>query len=103
MRTYGTPALTAIAPSASLTDVVFRRAATEPDAVMLRRRSDGGGWRDVTASQFCAEVTALAAGLAVAGIEPGDCVAVNQQLALGGPSALRPALTSRWPPGRGVS
>lgn len=76
MRTYGTPALTAIAPSASLTDVVFRRAATEPDAVMLRRRSDGGGWRDVTASQFCAEVTALAAGLAVAGIEPGDRVAV---------------------------
>jgi long-chain acyl-CoA synthetase len=76
VRTYGTPALTAIGSSAGLTDVVFRRAAAEPGAVMLRRRSDRGGWRDVTASQFCTEITALAAGLAAAGIGSGDRVAV---------------------------
>ncbi len=61
---------------ASLTDVVFRRAAAEPAAVMLRSRSDGAGWQDVTASQFRAEVTALAGGLAAAGLRPGDRVAV---------------------------
>jgi hypothetical protein len=39
MRAHSMPALADIPETASLTDVVFRRAQAEPDAVMLRRRT----------------------------------------------------------------
>jgi long-chain acyl-CoA synthetase len=35
---------------------------------------DGDGWRDITATEFHAQVIALAKGLVAAGIEPGDKV-----------------------------
>ena len=76
MREFGLPALAEIPASAGLADVVFRRAEAEPGMVVLRRRAEGGGWRDVTAEQFRAEVTALARGLVAAGIGPGDRVAL---------------------------
>ncbi len=76
MREFGVPALTEIPASARLTDTVFRRAAAEPGVVVLRRRTAAGGWQDVTAAEFRAEVTALAGGLMAAGIGPGDRVAL---------------------------
>jgi hypothetical protein len=60
VREYGMPASAKIPASAGLDDVVFRRAQAEPGAVMLRRRAPWGGWQDMTAGQFRAEVTALA-------------------------------------------
>jgi long-chain acyl-CoA synthetase len=68
------PTSAKIGASADLDDVVFRRAQAEPGAVMLRRRAPRGGWQDVTAGQFRAEVAALARGIIGAGIEPGDRV-----------------------------
>ncbi|HEY7016596.1 MAG TPA: long-chain fatty acid--CoA ligase [Streptosporangiaceae bacterium] len=76
MREYSIPALVDIPASASLTDVVFSRAAQEPHAVVMRRRTDEGRWEDVTAAQFCDQVTALAKGMIAAGIHPGDRVAL---------------------------
>jgi long-chain acyl-CoA synthetase len=76
MREFGVPALTEIPAAARLTDTVVRRAGAEPGAVVLRRRTDAGDWQDVTAAEFCAEVTALAGGLMAAGIGPGDRVAL---------------------------
>jgi long-chain acyl-CoA synthetase len=76
VREYSTPALVEIPPSANLADVVFRRAADEPDAVVMRRKADGGGWRDVTAREFRDEVMPLAKGLIAAGIQAGDRVAL---------------------------
>ena len=78
MREYSTPALVDIPASANLSDVVFRRAADEPDAVIIRRKTagDGGGWRDVTAREFRDEVMPLAKGLIAAGIKAGDRVAI---------------------------
>ena len=76
MREFGVPALTEIPASARLTDTVFRRAAAEPGVVVLRRRTAAGGWQDVTAAEFRAEVAALAGGLMAAGIGPGDRVAL---------------------------
>ena len=81
MREYSTPALVDIPASASLADVVFRRAAEEPGAVILRRKRDGGAgtdgsWQDVTALEFRDEVVPLAKGLIAAGIQPGDRVAL---------------------------
>ena len=79
MREYSLPALAEIPASANLAKAVFRRAAEQPQAVMLRRPGPAGlagEWTDVTAGQFRDEVTALAKGLVAAGIEPGDRVAL---------------------------
>ncbi len=76
MLEFGIPALIEIPDDAGLADVVFSRAAADPDEVMLRRRGVDGGWQDVTAGQFRGEVSALAKGLIAAGIQPGDRVAV---------------------------
>ena len=76
MREYSIPALAQIADNASVADIVFSRAASQPQAVVMRRRSDDGDWRDVTAETFRAEVTALAKGLIAAGVEPGDRIAL---------------------------
>jgi long-chain acyl-CoA synthetase len=86
VREYSMPALAQIPATANLADVVFRRAAEQPQAVVLRRPSGGSGgsggsgayagWTDVTASQFKDDVIAVAKGLVAAGIEPGDRVAL---------------------------
>ena len=81
MREFSLPALAKIPATANLANSVFRRAAEQPHAVMLRRPdpSDSEGswdWADVTASQFKAEVVAVAKGLVAAGIGVGDRVAL---------------------------
>ena len=93
MREYSIPALVDVPVAATLADVVFTRAASQPHAVMMRRLDGGrsgapgapgaagetagrGGWRDVTAGQFRDEVAVLAKGLIAAGISPGDRVAL---------------------------
>ena len=76
MLEYGIPALIAVPDDASLTDVIFSRAASAPGQVVIRRRAGDGAWSDVTAGQFCDEVTALAGALVAAGIQPGDRVAL---------------------------
>jgi long-chain acyl-CoA synthetase len=74
LRTYSAPAMAIVAESANLTDVVFTRADSEPAAIILRRRTCEGEWRDVTAREFRDDVASLARGIAAAGIEPGDRV-----------------------------
>ena len=76
MREFSIPALAEIPATANLADAVFRRAAQQPQAVVMRRPDPDGGWQDVTATQFSAEVTAVAKGLVAAGIETGDRVAL---------------------------
>src|ERR1700761_4982746 len=70
------PALAEVPASANLADVVRRRAAEQPQAVMLRRKDGAGAWQDVTAEQFKDEVRALAGGLIAAGVASGDRVAL---------------------------
>ncbi len=79
MREYSLPALAEIPATANLANSVFRRAAEQPQAVMLRRPDPtdrSGSWQDVTASQFRDEVVAVAKGLVAAGIGAGDRVAL---------------------------
>jgi long-chain acyl-CoA synthetase len=80
VREFSIPALAQIPATANLADVVFRRAAEQPGAVVMRRPSGSSGyageWTDVTASQFKVDVVAVAKGLVAAGIEPGDRVAL---------------------------
>lgn len=77
MREFSVPAMVEVPDSANLTDAPFTRAAEEPGAIVARRRSGSDGevaWSAVTAAEFAAEITAVARGLAAAGIEPGDRV-----------------------------
>ncbi len=74
MREFSIPALVEIPARATLTDVVFDRAARTPGATTLRRPDGHAGWADVTARQFRDEVGALAKGLIAAGITRGDRV-----------------------------
>ncbi len=74
MRQHSIPALVQIPDSANVADVVFKRAAADPQQVALRRDAGGGTWQDVTAAGFRDEVTALARGLIAAGIAAGDRV-----------------------------
>ncbi len=79
MREFSLPALAEIPATANLASSVFRRAAEQPQGVLLRRPGPSGssrGWTDVTASQFKAEVVAVAKGLVAAGIGVGDRVAL---------------------------
>jgi long-chain acyl-CoA synthetase len=76
VREYSMPALAEVPASANLADIVGRRAAEQPQAVMLRRKDGAGGWQDVTTEQFRDEVRALARGLIGAGVVPGDRVAL---------------------------
>jgi long-chain acyl-CoA synthetase len=76
---YRIPALAEIPATANLARAVLRRAAEQPQAVVLRRPGSAGlsgEWTDVTARQFRDEVTALAKGLIAAGVEAGDRVAL---------------------------
>ncbi len=77
MREFSLPALAEIPATANLAGTVFRRAAEQPQAVVLRRSSRGSrAWENVTASQFKEDVVAVAKGLVAAGIEVGDRVAL---------------------------
>jgi long-chain acyl-CoA synthetase len=76
LREYSIPALADIPANANTADVVTRRAAEQPSAVMLRRKAADGTWADVTASQFRDEVHALAKGFITAGVQAGDRIAL---------------------------
>jgi long-chain acyl-CoA synthetase len=76
VREYSIPAMAEIPESANLADVVSRRAAEQPRAVVLRRKDSGGTWTDVTASTFRDEVHALAKGFIAAGVAAGDRIAL---------------------------
>jgi long-chain acyl-CoA synthetase len=76
VREYSVPATTVVGDTESLVDAVYDNAARYPDAVVYRRRGADGGWSDVTAAAFAAEVTAVGRGLVAAGVERGDRVGV---------------------------
>ncbi|HEX3513720.1 MAG TPA: AMP-dependent synthetase/ligase [Trebonia sp.] len=76
MREYSIPALAEIPASANAADLVTRRAAEQPSAVMLRRKAADGTWSDVTAAKFRDEVHALAKGFIAAGVQVGDRIAL---------------------------
>ncbi|MDF3301895.1 AMP-dependent synthetase/ligase [Streptomyces tropicalis] len=70
------PALVPSVTHGSLADLPFENADTDPGHRVFSRRDAQGGWTDVTAAQFAAEVTAVAKGLIAEGLVPGDRIAV---------------------------
>ena len=75
MREYATPLGTDVPATGNLTDDVVRNGTEHPDSVVMARPG-AGGWADVTAAEFLAEVRAVARGLVAAGLVPGDRVAL---------------------------
>ncbi|MFD6095946.1 AMP-dependent synthetase/ligase [Nocardiopsis flavescens] len=75
MREYSSPAKAEISDDARLTDTLYARAASEPNAVAARRQ-ESGQWRDVTAAELHGDITAYAKALINAGIGHGDRVAL---------------------------
>ncbi|MFE3069751.1 AMP-dependent synthetase/ligase [Streptomyces sp. NPDC059247] len=78
MREFSLPALYEVPADGNLTDLIRRNASQHPDVAVMGRKVDGGdgGWADVTAAEFLAEVRGAAKGLIAAGVEPGDRVAL---------------------------
>ncbi|MFJ8791355.1 AMP-dependent synthetase/ligase [Streptomyces sp. NPDC102462] len=75
VREVRTPALVPAVTTGSLADLPFTNAAEAPDAVVMRRREQGG-WHPVTAARFARDVTEAAKGLITAGLKAGDRVAI---------------------------
>ncbi|MGO4426768.1 AMP-binding protein, partial [Streptomyces sp. MCAF7] len=75
MREFSLPALYEVPADGNLTDLIRRNAAHHPDVAVVARKV-GDEWQDVTATEFLAEVRAVAKGLIASGVEPGDRVAL---------------------------
>jgi len=71
VREFSTPLSFEVSSSGNLTDDVVRNATEVPEKAVFSRPDGNGGWTDVTAAEFLAEVSAVAKGLIAAGIEPG--------------------------------
>ncbi|GAA2024110.1 AMP-binding protein [Pseudokineococcus marinus] len=74
MRESSRPPLVEVDHGRSLAQLVVDAAREVPEAVSFRRPDGSGGWTDVTAAAFLADVEAVARGLVAAGVEPGDRV-----------------------------
>ena len=72
MQQYDIPALVAADPNANATDLLVDRVKSTPNLALFALPTASGGWTDVSASEFLAQVVALAKGLVAAGIQPGD-------------------------------
>jgi long-chain acyl-CoA synthetase len=75
MRELAVASRVTIPDRGGLADLIFKNAEEAPDQVVFKRK-EGGGWRDITAKAFVAEVVELAAGLIGSGIGGGDRVAI---------------------------
>ncbi|MFI8828367.1 AMP-dependent synthetase/ligase [Streptomyces sp. NPDC053431] len=76
VREVSVPALVPPVRRGSLADLPYDTAREEPAAVLFSRRRPDGGWADVTASAFAAEVHSVAKGLIAQGLRPGDRLAL---------------------------
>jgi long-chain acyl-CoA synthetase len=75
VREYSTPMTVVVPKTGNLTDDVVTNARDHAGTVVFSRTADGG-WVDVTAAEFLADVRRVAKGLIAAGIEAGDRVAL---------------------------
>ncbi|GAA1844085.1 AMP-dependent synthetase/ligase [Microbacterium koreense] len=71
MVQFEVPAIVPADPQANISDLLVERVKQTPNMALFAVPA-GEGWRDISASDFLAEVVALAKGLVAAGIEPGD-------------------------------
>ncbi|MEU9283779.1 AMP-dependent synthetase/ligase [Streptomyces sp. NPDC048275] len=76
VREVAVPPLVGEVTHGSLADIPFDNAITAPGEAVLSRKGPDGAWQDVTASEFAAQVLAVAKGLIAEGLVPGDRLAI---------------------------
>ncbi|MER5538255.1 AMP-dependent synthetase/ligase [Streptomyces mirabilis] len=76
VREVSVPPLVGQVTHGSLADIPFDNATVAPNAAVLSRKNTDGAWEDVTATEFAAQVLAVAKGLIAEGLAPGDRIAI---------------------------
>lgn len=75
MDEYRTPVRASADAGTGISDLLLATVREDPDKVLVRRRA-AGGWVDLTAAQFLADVESVAKGFIAAGVGEGDRVAI---------------------------
>ncbi|UZX02659.1 long-chain fatty acid--CoA ligase [Arthrobacter sp. CDRTa11] len=76
MREFSVPPLVVVPPETNITDLVLRQAAKPSNPALFSRLDSSGTWQNVSATDFLADVTALAKGLIASGVGAGDRVGI---------------------------
>ncbi|WP_324644747.1 AMP-dependent synthetase/ligase [Pseudarthrobacter sp. LT1] len=76
MREFSVPPLVVVPPETNITDLVLRQAAKPSNPALFSRLDASGAWRNVSATEFLADVKALAKGLIASGVGAGDRVGI---------------------------
>ncbi|GAB3169272.1 AMP-dependent synthetase/ligase [Myceligenerans halotolerans] len=76
MNEVHAPQLVELPPTYNTSELLADRVAADPAKHLMERPDGAGGWIPVTASEFDAQVVAVAKGLVARGVQPGDSVAI---------------------------
>jgi long-chain acyl-CoA synthetase len=76
VREFSVPPLVVVPPETNITDLVLRQAAKPSNPALFSRLDSAGAWQDVSATDFLADVRALAKGLMASGVGAGDRVGI---------------------------
>lgn len=76
MREIIVPPLVNVDPDTNVTNLVLRQAAKASNPALFSRLDAAGQWQDVRATDFLADVSALAKGLMASGVAAGDRVGI---------------------------
>ncbi|WP_406632803.1 AMP-dependent synthetase/ligase [Pseudarthrobacter quantipunctorum] len=76
MREFSVPPLVVVPPETNITDLVLRQAAKASNPALFSRLDASGTWQDISATDFLADVRALAKGLMASGVGAGDRVGI---------------------------
>lgn len=76
MREISVPPLVNISPETNITDLVLREAGKASNPPLFSKLNGSGQWTDIRATDFLADVRALAKGLIASGVGQGDRVGI---------------------------
>ncbi|MDR6559129.1 long-chain acyl-CoA synthetase [Arthrobacter pascens] len=76
MREFSVPPLVNVPRDTNITDLLVRQAAKASNPALFSRLDDAGQWQDIVATDFLADVSALAKGLIASGVQAGDRVGI---------------------------
>lgn len=76
MREFSVPPLVNVAPETNITDLVVREAAKASNPALFAKLDSNAQWQDIRATDFLADVKALAKGLIASGVGAGDRVGI---------------------------
>lgn len=76
MRQFSVPPLVVVPPETNITDLLLRQAEKASNPALFSRLDASGSWQNVSATDFLADVNALAKGLMASGVGAGDRVGI---------------------------